>query len=273
MASAGFLFKQPSTLYTKDRYFYFKYDGFYFLLFGGLSAVMIATGFEPIVGWESWYWVFFPVALYIHILCNVFVHNCCHISFPKRINRLVGELCGVIVVVRFGSWEIIHRRHHRYSDDPEKDPHHVLPNFWKFLWHTISGMEIQLQNQAYDQFGRSPTNERLEKARSVFSFLTAIPVLGFFYLLLGPQAFWFIFVPVQILGWIHVMHFNWVTHDAYNPSGDYKPVNIDSGVYRLGNRIWFGLYMHGNHHRWPHLFNPMFVDARLREREALAQSQ
>ncbi len=272
MARFGFLFSQPSSLYLRDRYFYFKYDGFYFLLFGGLAMWMLLGGIQPLVRWQSWYMVFFPVALYVHILCNVFVHNCCHSSFPRSINRMVGELCGVIVAVRFGSWEILHRRHHRFSDDPERDPHHVHPNFWLFLWRSIGGMEVQLQKQAYDQFGDTPRNRRLEQARSVFSFLTAIPLLGLWYLVLGPQAFWFIFVPVQILGWLHVMHFNWVTHDAYNPDGDYKPINIDRGVYWLGNRILFGLYMHGNHHRWPQLFNPMFVDARLKERDSLATS-
>lgn len=36
---------------------------------------------------------------------------------PKSINRLVGELLGIFVVVRFASWDIIHMRHHQYCKD------------------------------------------------------------------------------------------------------------------------------------------------------------
>ena len=75
-------------------------------------------------------------------------------------------------------------------------------------------------------------------------------------------------VPAQALGWMHVAHFNWVTHNALSKTGDYKPINIDTGVYWLGNRIWFGLYMHANHHKRANIFNPLKMDEVLARRAA-----
>lgn len=59
---------------------------------------------------------------------------------------------------------------------------------------------------------------------------------------------------------LHVSHFNWVTHNA-STSDDFRPVNNDSGIYWLGNRIFFGIYMHGNHHAYASVFNPRKISA------------
>jgi stearoyl-CoA desaturase (delta-9 desaturase) len=58
-----------------------------------------------------------------------------------------------------------------------------------------------------------------------------------------------------------VSHFNWVTHNGESKANDYHPINIDSGLYWLGNRIWFGLYMHKNHHERANIFNPLHMEA------------
>jgi fatty acid desaturase len=261
---------QPSVQYRKNQWFYFLYDGAYFLGLAALCAYLLAAHVPPVVGAWSWgYLLLFPLVLYVHILLNVFIHNCCHGNFPRAVNRLIGELAGLVVITRYASWEIIHQRHHRYSDDPERDPHHVMPSFVKFLYYTmLFNVERQLQNQAYDQFGDTPEMRRRERARAVLSFATMLPLLLAWYLLLGPHAFFFLFLPAQALGWIHVAHFNWATHNARSPDGDYHPVNLDHGLYWLGNRIWFGLYMHANHHKRANIFNPLKMDEVLARRAA-----
>lgn len=265
---------QPSVQYRRNEWFYFQYDGLYMAAFLALDAWLLATGTGPVIEWQWWYLAFLPLVIYVHILLNVFVHNCCHGNFPRSINRLVGELAGVLVITRYASWEIIHQRHHRYSDDPEKDPHHVLPNFWWFLARTmLINVELQLQNQAYDQFGDTPRNRLREKIRAVFSFSVMLPLIFAAYLLLGWEAFFFLYVPAQAVGWVHVAHFNWATHNAHSATGDYKPVNLDSGWYRLGNKIWFGLYMHANHHKRANIFNPAKMDQVLARRQARAWAE
>ena len=261
---------QPSVQYRRNKWFYFLYDGGYLAGLVALDVYLLASHTQPVVGaWSWWYMALLPAAIYVHILLNVFIHNCCHGNFPRPINRLIGELAGLVVITRYASWEIIHQRHHRYSDDPEKDPHHVLPNFFHFLYETmLFNVERQLQNQAYDQFGDTPENRRREKIRAVLSFGTMLPLLLAWYLILGPYAFLFLFAPAQAVGWVQVAHFNWATHNAQSPTGDYHPVNLNHGFYRLGNAIWFGLYMHGNHHKRTNIFNPAKMDEVLARRAA-----
>ena len=264
---------QPSVQYRRNKWFYFLYDGGYLAGLLALDAWLLVHHSPSLIPstltWSWWYLAAFPVVLYGHILLNVFIHNCCHGNFPRAINRLIGEVAGLIVITRYASWEIIHQRHHRFSDDPKKDPHHVLPNFLVFLYETmLFNVERQLQNQAYDQFGDTPENRRRERIRAVLSFATMLPLLLAWYLILGPEVFLFLFVPAQALGWMHVAHFNWVTHNALSKTGDYKPINIDTGVYWLGNRIWFGLYMHANHHKRANIFNPLKMDEVLARRAA-----
>jgi len=264
---------QPSVQYRRNKWFYFLYDGAYLLGLLALDAWLLLNHVQPLAptgaAWSWSYLALFPLVLYAHILLNVFIHNCCHGNFPRAINRLIGELAGLVVITRYASWEIIHQRHHRFSDDPEKDPHHVLPNFLVFLYETmLFNVERQLQNQAYDQFGDTPDNRRREMVRAVLSFATMLPLLLAWYLVLGTEAFFFLFVPAQALGWLHVAHFNWATHNATSKTGDYKPVNLDHGLYWLGNRVLFGLYMHANHHKRANIFNPLKMDEVLARRAA-----
>ena len=52
------------------------------------------------------------------------------------------------------------------------------------------------------------------------------------------------------------------------PDQDYKPVNLDHGIYWFLNRVCFGLYFHANHHKNAGLFNPMHLDKVLAKKAA-----
>lgn len=261
---------QPSVQYRKNPWFYFQYDGLWLAAIVTSVAAMWFTGWQGLFpGWSNWYLLALPVTIYLHILANVCIHNACHVNFPRRINRVVGEILGVLVMTRFASWEILHVRHHKYSDDVDKDPHPIIPNFWLFLIRIMFvNLERQLQNIRYDQYGDTPTQHRVELGRAILSFGTMMILFVAWMLFLGPWVFFFIFMPTQAVGWIHVTHFNWVTHNAHDPGGDYKPINIDTGVYWLGNRLLFGLYMHGNHHKRANLFNPLKMEQVLAAKKA-----
>jgi fatty acid desaturase len=247
----------PFNQHRKNRYFYLAYDGFYFVLASCLVALMVATGWKGLVtAWTPACWLALPLVTYAQILCSVFIHNCTHNNFPRAINRLVGEICGVVVLTRFASWEIIHQRHHRYSDDPVKDPHPVESSYWKFLWHTIYNVEHQLQTIYFEIYGDSPETRRYEKRRALVSYGTNLVVIAAWYLFLGPVGFFGLFLPASVIGFLHLVHFNWSTHNAESKTHDYKPVNLDEGYFKIGNLLFFGIYMHGNHHKRPDFFNP-----------------
>jgi stearoyl-CoA desaturase (delta-9 desaturase) len=212
----------------------------------------------------EWDWrllLLLPLACHFQILCSVWIHNCTHNNFPRAINRLVGELCGVVVLTRFASWEIIHQRHHKYSDDPEDDPHPIVPGYngyFKYLAKTVVGVEQQLQRMYFETFGgKTPENVRYQKYRAVLSFSTSFLLLPYLWCtFLGAPAFVLLFVPASLVGFFHLIHFNWSTHNPWSPHQDYQPVNIDSGFYKIGNLLWHGIYFHGNHHQKTSLFNP-----------------
>lgn len=251
----------PFTQFRKNRHFYLWYDGVYAVILAGLLVLMRAVHHDGFV--KTWDWrvlALFPAFLYVVILNNAWIHNATHNSFPRPINRLVGELCGLIVLTRFASWEIIHQRHHKYSDDVERDPHAVMPSYWKFVWHMVLNVERQLQQQYLDTYGDSPENRRHEKIRALASFGTGVLLVACWYTFLGPIVFFTLFLPATVIAILHLAHFNWSTHDAFSPTKNFRPINLDHGFYWVGNRIWHGIYFHANHHKKAQLFNPMKVD-------------
>lgn len=271
-ALSGALTSQPSARFRQRRAFYVLYDGFYLVACATLLATMLALGWGGLVTeFHAWYWLVLPLVVQAQILCSVFIHNCSHGNFPRAINRLVGEVCGLIVLTRYASWEIIHRRHHKYSDDPINDPHPVTPEtagYWRFFWHMIVSVESQLQAQFYELHGDTPENRVFEKRRAYTSYATNLVLIACWFVFLGPIGFWFFFAPAAIIGLLHLAHFNWSTHNAAKPEDGFHPVNLDHGYFWVGNRIWFGIYYHGNHHKQANLFNPMHFES---HRQAKAQ--
>jgi len=260
--------RYPTNLFTRNRWFYPVYDATWFVLLAAFVAALEFSGFRGFVpemsDFRIEYLLLLPLVTYGLILCNVFAHNASHRNFPRAINRLVGEIVGCFVLTRFASWEIIHLRHHKYSDDPERDPHNCLPGFWtKFLPYFVRNVERQLQQHFFDYHGgRTPQNQRFQNWRSLLSFATGVMLGVAFFRVLGAPLFFAVFVPAQIISIVQLAHFNWSTHDGDSPTGNYRPVNIDRGLYWLGNRIFFGIYYHDNHHRIVTAFNPMFVAER-----------
>jgi len=260
----------PFAQLRRNRYFYFYYDGFYAALCLGAIALMRATGHAGLFGegavFGPWSWAYLgalPIVCYALILCNAITHQCTHGSLPKPWNRIVGELAGMVVVTRFASWEVLHQRHHRYSDDVAKDPHPVNPSYLGFCWHHLAHIEKTLVQIALDVHGDTPENRRIEKLRSLVSFGTGVLLVSAWYHLLGFHAFLFLFLPAGVVGFFQLVHFNWATHDPWHPRGSFQPVNLDHGVYRLMNRLVLGIYMHANHHKRPHLLNPSKMEPSL----------
>lgn len=272
-AIAASLSSLPWAQYRRHPTFYLWYDGFYAALSAAAVGLLISTGYRaPMEGLHWWYAAAFPVALYVLITAHVFIHNASHGNFPKAINRIVGEICGVLVLTRFASWEIVHRRHHRYSDDPERDPHPAERGYWSYALNTLINVEKQLQQQYFDVYGDTPESRRYERLRAVVSFASGTMVVVFIFFVLGAGGFFTVFLPASIGAALFVIHFNWVGHNAHTKDGPIAPTNLDHGWYWLGNRIFFGIYFHGNHHKMAMLFNPMKMPVKRRDEAVLDEA-
>lgn len=253
--------RTPTAAFRRDPHFYLRYDAAWAL---GCVAALIAldaADLPPLLDDVRWVPVLLPFACHLQILASTLVHVTTHRSLPRPINRLVGELCAAIALTRFASWEIVHLRHHRYADDPVRDPHPLRAGYWDFLLHTVVNVEVQLQAMYLERWGDTPANRRYERLRAWNSYATNLLLVAVWYRLLGPIAFFGLFVPASVVGFLHLVHFNWVTHDAGSPTGSFQPVNLDRGWFWLGNRLWLGIYMHANHHRRPGVLNPLRGEA------------
>ncbi len=257
---------QPLTQFRRSKYFYLWYDGFFALVCVFAIAAMRFTGWSGLTPrWDPWLLVWLPLACHGQILCSAWIHNCTHGNFPRSINRLVGELCGVVVLTRYASWEIIHQRHHKYSDDTELDPHPVMPGFtgyWRFTWRSIASVEQQLQRMYFEMYGgKTDENVAYQRYRAILSFGTMLLLIATWTMALGAPVSVMLFFPATLIGVLHLMHFNWSTHNPWSATNDFRPVNLNHGFYWAGNLIWHGIYFHGNHHQKSGMFNPMRMAA------------
>ncbi|MFT5434512.1 MAG: fatty acid desaturase [Myxococcota bacterium] len=260
---------QPSVLFRRTRWFYFLYDcAWLALLTAGISTALLLgwTGFD--VGW-GWHLVpLLALATYGQIIGSGTIHNAAHANWPRPFNRLIGELAGAVVMTRFASWEILHKAHHKYSDVEGRDPHHVIEGgFWRFFRvMMLVNLELNVRAQFLERWGNDAAMVRFDKFRTAVSAVTMVALAAGWYVLLGPVLFFAVFVPAAVMGGIHIGHFNWITHRGNHANGDYHPVNLDHGLYWLGNRVCFGLYYHENHHHNPNLINPRnYVAAEIKE--------
>jgi fatty acid desaturase len=261
-AQPSILTTLPYAQFKRDPHFYAKHDTIYLLVFGLASAGLVLSGYEaPVREWQWWVPLLLLPGTYLMIMAHVFAHNASHGNFPKPINRIVGELVGILVVAKFASWEIVHRRHHRYSDDPVKDPHPAERGYWSFAKNTLIKVEQQLRQEYFDVHGSGPDQLRYENFRSVFSFISGTAIFVFFFFLFGPILFFVVYVPAFVFAGLFVIHFNWSGHNAHTKDGTIEPTNLDDGWFWIGNRLFFGIYYHGNHHRMARAFNPMKVPA------------
>jgi fatty acid desaturase len=249
----------PIAQFRKNPRFYLMYDGFWFVVCAAVLLTFWLTGFTPLIGGPSWWFApVFPVLLFCLIWAHLLIHNATHGSLPKAINRIAGEFLGLLVIVRFASWDIVHMRHHKYSDDRVKDPHPNFPSFWKTVFHTIVHVEKQLFQQYYDVWGDTPENHGRERRRAWMSYGTNVVLLAAWFWLLGPAFFVLVFIPCNALAGLFVIHFNWSTHngEAGKAFEELYPVNLTGPWYRLGNKLFCGIYAHKMHHDRPTLFNP-----------------
>ena len=149
------------------------------------------------------------------------------------------------------------------SDDDEKDPHPIELSFWGFFWRKmIINLERNLHQQYYELWGDTPALRRRELVKSWISVATGGALFVFWYALLGPVGFWGVYAPALVVGTLHLTHFNWSTHNASRAKdeSEIRPVNLDDGIYWIGNRLLFGAYMHANHHAFATVFNPHRLD-------------
>ncbi len=197
----------------------------------------------------------FAVPIWV-VFATSLLHNAAHANFkPRWLNRVIGEAFGLLQLVGFPDWVVVHIIHHAHPDDPERDPHPPRDQSFKnFLLGMRASILRVLLNEYFRLHGQSPKTKRAVIGLAVGSKIEQLAKVTFIYAVAGPQVFAFFFAPSIALKMIHYAWFNYATHLPEKSSTEI--VNRSEGVYRLVNFVSFGLYFHRNHHLNAKLFNP-----------------
>lgn len=135
------------------------------------------------------------------------------------------------------------------------DPHrHSDLNFWQFAGRMTPRSNSKIRERYREHWGESERT-RLLLSQAFYRFLSLSLVasnLLLWYMLLGPMAFLFFYIPSFVTNYLVVVDVNYTAHPKNGGTGETKVANLNTRLHhRLGNLLWFGVYFHANHHRWP----------------------
>jgi beta-carotene hydroxylase len=171
------------------------------------------------------------------------------------LNNLCGFLVAPLIAVPYASHRIEHFTHHRYTNQPDKDPDYVVSGMGKGMLNAVIAVVkfLWAQNSFFVQYAWSAATikERMIYTieviisiswRVIFVSLvdqpSAIFVLLFGYLLGGSfTAYWFAYRP----------------HIPYQEQQRYRTTNslIMPGWMKPFEWFWFGQNLHSVHHLFP----------------------
>lgn len=185
------------------------------------------------------------------------MHQAAHQNFKHHWqNKLVGELCSLHQLIGFLGWKIPHIVHHKKADLPDQDPH--APGdlgFFRYARRMKRDIVTCLKNCYLDTFADDQARG-IWKSTLLLLIANRIAKTYFWYVLLGPVWFLFIFVTSYVSQLLFYIHFNWSTHRP-NRTGTIEIINIKDGLYfKVMNKLFWGIFYHGNHHEFPDRFDP-----------------
>lgn len=230
---------------------------------GALVACGVLLALRPAEFYEFhfqlWHLLLLPLGIYIGGLSAVFIHNATHHSFPnKRLNDFCGWLAGFHQLWGFRGWKLIHLIHHNYSDKPPHDPHSPLgKSFTRFCIDMFVGSSFTVSRRYREHWGDNRRTRVLQTTGLALFALMALSFLALWFLLLGPEAFLFFYIPSFLFNHWFFATINYFCHPVNEQTGETAAANLTHGwYYPLANTLWHGIYYHGNHHKKPNLFNP-----------------
>ncbi len=252
--------------FRSDKYFLTKYFLLHCLVLSGLILCSTSgnrINFDLILRWE--YALLLPLCFFAGIQIPVLMHNCTHGNFKSEsFNSIVGELTAFFCLMSLGIVRINHTLHHAFSDTHE-DPHSPgQRSFFRFFIQSqFTGAGI-IEKKFLEFHGRTFANVALFKLNRALHYGSYGLRLLAWYLILGPELFFFFYVPSFLVFSFGFAHVNYITH-SHKEDGNVQILNKnDTLYYRFVNFIGSGIYFHLNHHKNPKLVNPMHLAMRSR---------
>lgn len=248
--------------FRSDPYFLTRYFSLHTFALTAIAVILVyfkGLEFNP----EFHYWHLFnlPFAVLFGIQVPVLMHNCMHGNLKSKfINDICGELSGMFALMSLGILRINHTLHHAFADS-HNDPHDPAgKSFIKFFFISqLTGARI-IEKKYLEYHGKSLKYRALFKLNIGLHYGGHFLRLFVWYMILGPELFTSLYLPAFLVYSLAFAHVNYITHQT-NESGETEIINKDDNLYyNFINFIGSGVYYHKNHHNYPKLINPMFLE-------------
>lgn len=246
--------------FKKDPNFFLKYFSRQALTAGLLLSGVLAFGlqFDFELNTEWWHFLLVPISMLLGVQLPAILHNAVHFNIrPKALNDIIGEITGFFVLFGLGPFRISHFLHHAFADT-EWDTHPPEgKGFWYFLATTQLSTIAVIRRKFLQIHGNTLKNHLILVSEMGFYYVSLALRVAVIYLVLGPELFVCAYLPAYVVNVLVFAHINYATH-ATQEDGRTEILNLNHNVYyRFINFVGSGVYFHANHHRYPHLYNPM----------------
>lgn len=239
-------------------------DGKGLLQFAGHAAALLASGW---LVWQTRQGLWLAPALLLHGTLLVFLfcaeHEAVHRTAfrSRRLNDVVAWLCGLAIVLPPTAFRAFHLDHHRYTQDPARDPELGRPKpsgLGGYLWllsglpfwsNQVAGLWRHARGRAdapYMTASQSAT--AVQEARAFIAVYVA--ALGASLWWASPALFLLWLLPV-LLGQPLLRAYLLAEHFGCPQTGDMMRDSRTTETNWLLRRLAWNMPFHGAHHAYP----------------------
>ncbi len=191
-------------------------------------------------------------------------HECTH-QTPFRtvwMNEWVGHVIGALIMLPFIWFRYFHLAHHKYTNDPERDPEleggprpENLPQWLKYLsgWGYWRGMVMTLYTNAFGTIAAPyiPAR-RQDDMRREARIIIALYVIVAASLLASPMALWLWLIPL-LIGQPFLRLYLLAEHGLCPPVANMLENSRTTYTNRLVRFLAWNMPYHAEHHAYPNV--------------------
>lgn len=246
-----------------------KRDNYHGLIhFSGHLSAIALTGWLMVLSWGSG-WV---VPLFIGqglLLAFLFapLHECIHSSAFKsrRLNKVVGHICGLIILRPFLYSKYRHMAHHTWTQKPKMDPDQVpfpksvseyVAHISSFnIWHRLikNLLALSAGKLTEEEVKFIPTSEVpavIKEARIMLATYVFIAFVSVWYQSLLALYLW---LGPRVVGEIGLRAFRMVEHTGMEESPNMLANTRTTRTNFLVRALYWNMPYHAEHHLYPNV--------------------
>ncbi len=224
----------------------------------GLIALVGCLIMAGVPGWQA---LLIPQGVLI-IFCFTLLHETVHKTpfATEWLNEAVMHVCGFLVILPPEHFRYFHLAHHRFTNDPDKDPELAgeKPSTWSgYLWR-ITGIPIWREHigQILRNAAGRAEDEFLPEGRKVRVRLEARVMIALYLvvavqLTMGQTWLFWCWLGPAVLGQPFLRLYLMAEHGRCPPVANMLENTRTTFTNRLVRRLAWNMPYHAEHHAWP----------------------